>query len=209
MNRKIALGLVAFSMVAGAGFGFWMNQANDQPAQADEGNGAKPTASSPTPKPAPSNDDLIVSPGRVGAIVVGMPVADALATGLVVRDAEREDVCGGQLYRWKDDTAHSSMDVATDQQDRIATVGVSRGGYPTDKGVRVGDRLSTLQEVYGSDLSAPAEAGYGQSGVFVHDGDRWLGFLFDETVGEINETSRVTFMEVTEGEAPGLMRDGC
>ena len=209
MNRKIALGLVAFSMVAGAGFGFVMNQANDQPAQADEANSAKPTASSPTPTPALSNDDLVVSPGRIGPITIGMPVADALATGLIVRDTEREDVCGGEFYRWKDDTANSSMDVAFDPQERVATMGVSRGGYPTDKGARVGDRLSTLEEVYGADLSKPTEAGYGQSGVFVHDGDRWLGFLFDETVGEINETSRVTFMEVAEGEAPGLMRDGC
>lgn len=205
MNRRIATTLVAMSMLAGAGVGLWMHQVNDQPAQAEP----EPTATATAPSQPQGTDELIIGPGRIGPVLVGMSIDDALATGEIVRDTEREEICGGsQFYRWKDDAAHASMDVMTDETS-VVSLGVSRGSHPTDQDIRVGDSLFDLREAYGAKLSDPAEAGYGQTGVVLGDGDRWIGFLFDEAPADLDESSRITFIEVTEGEAPGLMRDGC
>jgi len=223
MNRRIAAALVALSIIAGAGVGLLIHQLNDGPAEAHTTTPSD-TASSPTPTPtkktpvtpktsvvAPpvSSQSLVISPGRIGAIAIGMTSQQALATGLIVRDTERENICDGTFYRWKSDQAHAALDLFTDNAGKVVSMGVSRGTYPTDHDIRIGDRLSTVREAYGTSVSAPEEAGYGQSGVFVQDGDRWLGLLFDQAPAQVDETSRVTFMEVTRGDKPGLMRDGC
>jgi|GEM_PF-2604518 len=223
MNRKIAVALVALSMVAGAGVGFLIHQLNDGPAEAHTATPSD-TASSPTPTPtkttpttpktsvdAPpvSSESLIVSPGRIGPITIGMTSQQALATGLIVRDTERENVCDGTFYRWKSDQAHAALDLYTDNAGKIVSMGVSRGTYPTDQDIRIGDRLSAVREAYGDRLSDVQSAGYDQDGVFVHDGDRWLGFLLDSARDGVNDSTRVIFMEVTRGDKPGLMRDGC
>ncbi len=56
---------------------------------------------------------------------------------------------------------------------------------------------------------APEEAGYGQTGLFVSEGAGWIGFLFNAKPDAVAATDTVTFVEVTRGAKPGLMRDGC
>lgn len=215
MNRKIAALLVALSIVAGVGLGYLMTRWNDGPADADTTNPPSPSSSTgSTPPPSDTTGDsaaveLKIRPGGVGLIEAGMTGEQALSTGQIERDTEREEMCEGIYYRWTDEEARSALDVGVTEKGDIASVGISRGTYDTTTGVRVGDRFDVLKEAYGFQLSEPETAGYDQTGVFVNDGDKWLGFLFDAQPDQVNEASRIVFMEVTKGHKPGLMRDGC
>lgn len=86
---------------------------------------------------------------------------------------------------------------------------MSGKGPQTAAGVGVGSTLGELKEAYAADLSDPADAGYGQSGAFLSEGDAWIGFLFDPAAADVSDSSPVTFIEVTKGNKPDLMRDGC
>ena len=78
---------------------------------------------------------------------------------------------------------------------------------PPADGLGVG---STLREVSGVHETAElTEAGYGQTGVFVTEGDRWLGYLFDADPESVGPKDKVVLVEVTQGTRPDLMRDGC
>ncbi|GAA3529310.1 hypothetical protein AFL01nite_01380 [Aeromicrobium flavum] len=170
-----------------------------------------PTTPTPTTEPPaalPALDELLVSPGRVGPVSVGMTKQQALDTGLFEADVEvpGED-CGRVLpLGWKADYA-SSLDVLTKDDGTVVSLGI-RGEQPrTSDGLGVG---STLREVSGVHETAElVEAGYGQTGVFVTDGERWLGYLFDADPESIGPKDAVSLVEVTQGTRPDLMRDGC
>jgi len=179
---------------------------------------APATSQTPTPEPtadAKSSADLELAPGRVGPADVGMTKASAIATGLFDADVDRgeDEACGGvQLLAWKE--RFKGVDVLTDDQGTIVSMGIgSADGPRTKDGFGVGTRFGELIEVYGGDLSAPEAAGYGQVGVYVQDDDAWLGYLFGkaDSVEKLDNDPglEVTFVEVTRGDKPGLMRDGC
>ena len=175
---------------------------------------AAPTTTVPTADAA-SSADLELGPGRVGPVEVGMTKAQAVATGLFDADVDRGEgeTCGGvQPLLWKD--RFKGVDVLTDDQGTIVSMGVTSAGGPrTKEGFGVGTRFGELIEVYGGDLGAPEAAGYGQVGVYVQDDDAWLGYLFGDadSVEKLDNDPglEVTFVEVTRGDKPGLMRDGC
>jgi hypothetical protein len=50
---------------------------------------------------------------------------------------------------------------------------------------------------------------YGQAGAFLQDGDAWVGFGMDNQPGQLTDASRIAFIEVSRGNRPGLLRDGC
>lgn len=190
---------------------------DDEPAD-DPTTPATSQATMPTPEPtadAASSADLELGPGRVGPVEVGMTKAQAVATGLFDADVDRGEgeTCGGvQPLLWKE--RFKGVDVLTDDQGTIVSMGVTSAGGPRTKdGFGVGTRFGELIEVYGGDLSAPEEAGYGQVGVYVQDDDAWLGYLFGDadSVEKLDNDPglEVTFVEVTRGDKPGLMRDGC
>ncbi|MGZ5370234.1 hypothetical protein, partial [Aeromicrobium sp.] len=86
--------------------------------------------------------------------------------------------------------------------------GVWRQGLKTDTGISVGSTLGDVQAAY-SKLSPAVEAGYGQTGVYYSTSEGWIGFLFDESIGQVTKASKVSFIEVTKDNRPDLMRDGC
>lgn len=175
---------------------------------------ATTTTSSPAPSATtPSPDDtLTLAPGRVGAARAGMTKSEAAATGLFDTDVK----VGGDLcpriepLQWKKQYA-DEVDVLTDHDTgSIVAMGLMKdSSLTTDRGIGLGSTLGEVTAAYGGDATAPEEAGYNQSGVLVHEGEDWLGFLFDETPDKVVDDSKVTFIEVTHGDKPGLMRDGC
>lgn len=176
-----------------------------------------PTTPAPaTPAPAttttapPASSPLVVAPGRVGAAQVGMTKAQAVATGLFDANVSTgDDGCQAVIpLRWKK-VYGSSIDVLLDGSKKIASMGITKGGPKTAKGIGVGSTFAQVRDAY-ADLTPIEEAGYDQSGDYVVTGDKlYLGFLYNETAQAATDSSKVTFMEVTKGEKPSLMRDGC
>jgi hypothetical protein len=157
---------------------------------------------------APTAGPLVVAPGRVGAAQVGMSKSQAAATGLFDTDVDfgADDCRGVQPLQWK--KAFGSVDVLTDDSGAITSMGVTQGGPETAKGIGVGSSLGEVMAAY-PDLSPVAEAGFDQAGAYLSSNNLWLGFLFDVKAIGITDESKVTFMEVTRGSKPDLIRDGC
>lgn len=175
------------------------------------------TASSPATTPTPTAEptvalpgieELVVAPGRVGPVRAGMTRDEAFDTGLFDTDVEvpGEDCGRVEPLAWKADYA-SSLDVLTQENGSVVSLGV-RGEQPkTAEALGVGSTLRQVTRAY--ETAEMTEAGYGQTGIFVTEGDAWLGFLFDEDLDAIGPRSKVTMMEVTTGTRPDLLRDGC
>ena len=171
----------------------------------------KTTSASPTAiasgEPVPKKLDI--APGRIGTVKVGMTKAEAAATGYFDTDVEvGADVCEHvEPLKWKK-FYEDQVDVITTEAGSIVSMGV-RKDLKTDNGITIGSTLGEVNDAYGDSISPAQEAGYDQAGVFVTDGDKWLGFLVDETWNDVTPSSKVTFIEVTKGSKPDLMRDGC
>lgn len=174
-----------------------------------------PTSSAPTTTPTsiasgePAPGKVDIAPGRIGAAKVGMTKTEAAATGYFDTDVEvGGDVCNRiEPLQWKD-LYKGQVDVLTDDAGSIVSMGVWKT-LKTDKGIGIGNTLGEVNDAYGDNVSPAQEAGYGQSGVYVTDGDKWLGFLVNETWNDVTPSSKVTFIEVTKGSKPDLIRDGC
>ncbi|GAA3536617.1 hypothetical protein AFL01nite_11190 [Aeromicrobium flavum] len=231
MNRKIAAALVAASVVAGIGAGFTARQWDARPASAavrEDATSAPTTAPtkgsdlqaarsdrrgpswSPADPIGPDGEALAIGdvvPGAIEPILVGTPVDDAVATGLVERD-DSGKVCEGTRYVWAGDLA-DGFDLQVRPDGTIASLGMRKDGAETAQGISVGNSYGFLRRAYGTALSDPEEAGYSQTGLFVREGSRWIGFLFDENPERLSDGARITMVEVTEGDKPSLMRDGC
>lgn len=167
---------------------------------------------SPTPTATETQEqELTLAPGRFGPVRVGMTKDEAAATGLFDVDVETgDDVCEPVTpLVWKE-PYRDKIDVLTSQEGTIVSMGVLRDEtLATDTGIRVGSTLGEINEAYGDQVSPADEAGFNQSGVWVNEGDDWIGFLFDESYTDVDESAKVVFIEVTTGEKPGLIRSGC
>ncbi|UYM05594.1 hypothetical protein [Solicola gregarius] len=152
---------------------------------------------------------LVVAPGRIGPAKAGMTVRRAMRTGMFRRNVPNPP-CGriklqpkGELKRHMD---------AVVVRHRLVEMGVFTKRLRTRQGTGVGTRLRRLRNVYGKRLSRPREAGYGQWAVFVDRRRRHIGFLLGRAYvadGSPGPRHKVTFMAVTKGKRPNLMRDGC
>ncbi|CAN5321625.1 hypothetical protein BH09ACT10_BH09ACT10_26840 [soil metagenome] len=214
MTRRIAGIFLALSVVGGIGTGVIANAlATEEPASATE---PKATAStSPTSAPttnAPTKDTPVpfrLSPGSIGPVSAGMSKADALATGYFDADVPAPvEGCAASPLVWKKEYAEK-FDVQTVGNGEITSIGVRDSEIRTASGLGVGSTYGEVRAAIAD--SVAVEAGYGQSGVFDYDADNggWIGYLFDPAVSDLKDSDKVSFVEVTKGDQPGLMRDGC
>lgn len=147
-------------------------------------------------------------PGAFEPIRVGMSIQQAIGTGLMERDPQRERACEGTFWKWKGQWSEG-LDVIVGQDKQIASLGMSKGGLETPEGISIGNSFAALTKTYGDRLQGPERMDYGQAGAFLRDGDNWIGFGFDNQPGQLTDASRIAFIEVSNGNRPGLLRDGC
>lgn len=201
MKKQIAAAVLAVSVAAGVGTGVVADAlTTEDPATAT----AKPPVDVPD-----AAADFVIAPGAVGVVQAGMSKADAVATGLFDADVKAPvEGCPDYPLVWKK-AYQDYFDVLTVGNGEIVSVGIRATGPTTQDGLGVG---STFADVQASVEDGTAvEAGYGQSGLFDYDQDtgRWIGYLFNPAVGDLTPDAEVTFVEVTKGSQPSLMRDGC
>ncbi len=165
----------------------------------------------PTEEPAgpPAPADLVVEPGRVGPALVGMSKDDAAKTGMFDVDLPPPvEGCPPYPLQWK--KQYKGLDVLTRDDESISSIGISEGGPKTKKGIGYGSTLDDLTQAY-PNLSPVVDAGFSQAGAYEYnDNDEFIGFLFgDATATTIKGSSKITFIEVTTGTKPDLIRSGC
>lgn len=181
------------------------NASVSSPAQETPSTAETPAASTTPDSP----EDLTLAPGAAGPVRVGMSKAEVAATGLFEKDtATGVEGCPVHELAWAKPFS-DTFDVQALKNGEVASIGVHKAGPATASGLGVG---STLAEVLTANAGAKAvEAGYGQTGVLVRDAatNGWIGFLFDAELSDVKNTDTVSFIELTEGEKPSLMRDGC
>lgn len=170
----------------------------------------EPPASPGTAEPTTGTAQLVLAPGRVGPVLVGMPKAEAIETGLMVAGSEPPvDGCPTPPLLWKP-PHDKQLDVKVDMDGNVASIGTMKDAtIKTAAGVGLGTTLAEVQDAY-PEAADPKDAGYGQSGVIVTEGKtKHLGFLFNPPAAKLTDDDEVTFIEITEGEEPALIRDGC
>jgi hypothetical protein len=170
---------------------------------------ASPEPATPTPvKPPPGPADLVVKPGAVGPVRAGMSKADALQTGLFDADVPPPvEGCPNFPLQWKKE--YKGVDVLTRDDGSISSLGVFKGGPRTSTGIGYGSTLDDLTKAY-PNLSPVVDAGFNQAGAYEFTDTEFIGFLFgEETVSSIKGSSKISFIEVTVGDKPDLIRDGC
>jgi len=191
----------------------FMSACGSEPPSDDTDFTVEQTTATPTPAPetpeaeAPSGSgDLLIRPGAIGPVEVGITKDEALATGLFDADVKGVEGCTFEL-QWKKEFA--GVDVLTREDGSIGSLGVIAVGPKTEEGIGVGSTLADIKAAY-PEVSPVSEAGFDQAGAFVTAGDDHIGFLFgDTTVAAIKDSSKVSFIEVTHGKRPELMRSGC
>jgi hypothetical protein len=136
-----------------------------------------------------------------------MSKADALKTSLFDADVPPPvEGCPTIPLQWK--KQYKGVDVIA-FHGVIHSLGVFKGGPKTSKGIGYGSTLDDVRKAY-PDLSPVVDAGFNQSGAYEFSENKFIGFLFgDATVSSIKGSSKVTFIEVTSGHKPDLIRDGC
>jgi hypothetical protein len=147
-------------------------------------------------------------PGAFGPIAAGTNVQQAVDAGYMERDPRREQACEGTFWKWKGQWSEG-LDVLVSANKQISSLGMSKDGLETPEGISIGNSYAAVDKTYGERLEGPVRMDYGQAGVFLRDGDKWIGFGFDNEPGKLADDSHVAFIEVTQGARPGLLRDGC
>lgn len=229
MKQHVAVGIVAVALVGGSATGLVVREMRSDAAEPVSSStrtstptptptpsaSPEPSASTPTPKVSatPSTSALLpvgslqIDTGAVGPVRVGMTKKQAAATGYFNTDVESQNCPVPTPLEWTSNY-YNVLDVYLTQDATISSIGVRGTGPKTRSGLQINSTYAEVKKVLGAHAK-PQDAGYLQTGLFVNDGDAWIGFLFDAQPGSIENGDSVTFIEVTRGMKPGLMRDGC
>jgi hypothetical protein len=193
--------------------------ASPTPGESDSPTSGPTTTPSTEPTPAPSGGDrpaapdllppagLQINTGAVGPVRVGMTPQQAAATGYFDVDVPTQS-CGVRALRWKA-PYEESLDIAVPLGRDVSSIGITGPGPTTRSGLRVGSTYAQVTAVLGAQATPQQVRQPGQSGLFVNDGDAWIGFLFAAPASGIGASEEVIFIEVTRGSKPSLYRDGC
>lgn len=207
MKRALVAAVAALLLVNGCG--------SDDPKEPDETTSSPSSEESATTEPtespttpAPQAAKLVVKPGAVGPARAGMTKAEALETGLFDADVPPPvEGCPELPLKWK--KQYQGVDVLTRKNGTISSLGVFKGGPKTKEGIGYGSTLDDLIKAY-PNLSPVVDAGFNQAGAYEFTDTEFIGFLFgDATVSDIKPSSKITFIEVTAGDKPDLIRSGC
>lgn len=155
----------------------------------------------------PAAEALVVAPGAVGPVEVGMTVDEANATGLFEPFKEIDDDPCAEFnppIQWK--APHTEALRVRVEDDKITSLGI-KDEVKTDKGIGVGSTFGDLKAVY-PDAEVEASQALGST-VYRQDGDKWLGIAFDEDSDKVEDSSKVLYMEVTVGKKPTTYLSGC
>ena len=211
MKKQIAALVLGVSVAGGIGAGVLANAltTNTPAAAADDDKATISPTTTPT-KAAPATlKDMVIAPGRIGDVRVGMTKKQAVATGLF--DANTPalvDGCPVEPLTWK--KAYGDLiDVRTLGNGEISSIGIRDKAPRTKDGLGVGSTYGAVRAAI--EDGKPVEAGYSQSGLYEYGPQTggWVGYLFDATVDQLKDSDPVTFVEITKNAQPGLMRDGC
>ncbi|GAA3517726.1 hypothetical protein GCM10022234_11440 [Aeromicrobium panaciterrae] len=224
MKQQVAAGILAVSMIGGVGTGVVAHQLRPDDDNAKPNATASTTATTPAPdkvseSPATQTvappaapvlqpaSSLRILPGQVGPVKVGMTKAEAYATGYFDKDVQSKNCDAVERLQWKP-AYQGTFDIFTLDDGEVSAMGIFKAGPRTRSGLQIGSTYKAVKDVLGEE-SQPMEAGYSQTGLFVNEGDSWIGFLFDGDPDTISDNAKVVFIEVTRGRLPDLMRDGC
>ena len=207
MKRTLVAAVAALLVLSGCG--------SDDPKEPEKTVSSRSPEPSATPeptaaptKPVPAPAELVIEPGRVGPAVAGMSKADALKTGLFNADVPPPvEGCPPYPLKWK--KKYKGLDVLTRDDGSISSIGITKGGPKTSKGIGYGSTLDDLTKAY-ANLSPVVDAGFNQAGAYEFTDTEFIGFLFgDATVSDIKGSSKISFMEVTVGDKPDRIRSDC
>ncbi|MFL6090230.1 MAG: hypothetical protein ACJ71Z_08830 [Aeromicrobium sp.] len=149
-----------------------------------------------------------IVPGGLQPVMAGASVQDAIATGFIEPDPKRSESCEGTFWKWKGQLA-DGFDILVGADERVTSLGLRKDGLETAEGISVGNSYGALKKTYGDRLQGPERMDYGQAGAFLQDDDKWIGFSMDNKPGKLDDSSHIAFIEVTSGQRPSLVRDGC
>ena len=157
--------------------------------------------------------DVRIAPGRFDTVRIGDSLESAAESGYFALDVKTRG-CGTRAIAptrpWR-----RSIDVYPGYEEgtagTVGTIGVIGDGISTKEGIGIGSTLGDLEAAYGDRLLGPRENDYDQWGYFIRTNRRWLGFSMDASArdGQPTPDAEITFIEMTKGRRPGLLRDGC
>jgi hypothetical protein len=159
----------------------------------------------------PVGEGPIVAPGRFDTVRIGDSLESAAESGYFALDVKTScatrDIWPTKPWRkWID--VYPGHGVT---EGEVALIGIFGEGIGTREGIEVGSTLGDLQSAYGDRLIGPRTNDYDQWGYFIRAKRRWLGFSLDASAadGRPPAAAEITFMEISKGRRPGLLRDGC